>query len=55
MPRYEFFWRTCEQSSAKMPIAQEYEEGRAICPNFGSDDVEERRKALYPINYKETA
>ena len=55
MPRYEFFCNACEQSFSKMPIAEEYEEGRTVCPNCGSDDVEQRSKAFYPINYKESA
>ncbi len=55
MPRYEFFCNACEQSFAKMPIAEEYEEGRAICPNCGSDDVEERETAFFQIKQKEIA
>ena len=32
-----------------------YEEGGTVCPNCGSEDIEERPTAFYPINYKESA
>jgi putative FmdB family regulatory protein len=55
MPRYELFCNACKQSFSKMPIAEEYEEGRTVCPNCRSDDVEQQSTALYKINYKESA
>ncbi len=55
MPRYEFFCNACEQSFSKVPIAEEYEESCIVCPNCGSEDVEQRSTAFYPINYKESA
>jgi putative FmdB family regulatory protein len=55
MPRYEFFCHACEQSFSKMPIAEEYEEGRIVCPNCGSEEVEQRSSAFYRINQKESA
>jgi putative FmdB family regulatory protein len=55
MSRYEFFCNACQKPFSKMPIAEEYEEGRTICPNCGSEDVEQRPTAFYPINYRESA
>ncbi len=41
MPRYEFFCNSCQQPFAKMLTPEEYEEGAVVCPNCGSEDVEE--------------
>jgi putative FmdB family regulatory protein len=55
MLRYEFFCNACEQSFSKTLTADEYEEGGTVCPVCGSEDVEQRLTAFYPINSKETA
>ncbi len=55
MARYEFFCNACEQSFVRMPIVEEYQEGSVVCPHCGSENVEQRPTAFYPINYKESA
>ena len=55
MLRYEFFYNACEQPFSKNLTTEEYEEGGAVCPNCGSENVEQRPTAFYPINYKESA
>ncbi len=52
---HEFFCNACQQAFSKTLIAAEYEEGSTVCPNCGSEDIEERPMAFYPINYKESA
>ncbi len=55
MPRYEFFCNACEQPFHKTLTIEEFEEGGIICPECGSEDVEQRDTAFYPINRKESA
>jgi putative FmdB family regulatory protein len=55
MPRYEFFCNACEQPFSKILTAAEFEEGSTVCPACGSQDVEQRLTAFYPINRKESA
>ncbi len=55
MRRYEFFWNTCEQSFFKTLTAGEFDEGNTVCPECGSEDIEQRPTAFYPINQRETA
>ncbi len=55
MLRYEFFCHACEQPFAKSLTAEEYAEGRIVCPKCGSEEVEQRVAAFYPINGRETA
>ncbi len=55
MLRYEFFCHACEQPFAKSLTAEEYTESRIVCPNCGSDEVEQRVEAFYPINRREIA
>jgi len=49
---HEFFCNACQRAFSKTLIAAEYEEGGTLCPNCGSEDIEERPTAFYPINYK---
>jgi hypothetical protein len=55
MPRYEFFCNACEQLFFKTLTPGEYEEGGIVCPEYGSEEVEQRPTAFYPINHKESA
>ncbi len=55
MPRYEFFCNACERPFHKTLTSEEFEEGGIVCPECGSEDVEQRDTAFYPINWKETA
>ncbi len=55
MLRYEFFCHACERPFAKSLTSEEYTESRIVCPNCGSDEVEQRVAAFYPINRKEIA
>ncbi len=55
MQRYEFFCNACQQPFTKTLTADEYQEGGLACPNCGSEDVEHRPIAFYPIDHKETA
>jgi putative FmdB family regulatory protein len=55
MPRYEFFCNACEQPFSKTLTREEYEEGGAVCPECGSEDVEQRPTAFYPLNQRESA
>ena len=55
MLRYEFFCNACEQPFSKILTADEYEEGGTVCPECGSENVEQRSTASYPINRKESA
>lgn len=54
MPR-EYFCHDCKKLFSKTPTPSEYEEGDIACPHCGSDDVEERTSAAYPISSKKTA
>lgn len=55
MPRYEFFCHACKRTFSKPPNPSDYEEGDVVCPHCGSEDVEQRASAFYPISSKETA
>lgn len=55
MRSHEFFCNACQRFFSKTMIAQEYEEGGTVCPKCGSEDIEQRPTAFYPINYKESA
>ncbi len=55
MPRHEFFCKACEQHFHKTLTEEEFGEGGTVCPECGSEDVEQRDTAFYPINWKETA
>jgi hypothetical protein len=37
------------------PTISDYEEGDVVCPHCGSDDVERRGSAFYPISSREVA
>ncbi len=55
MSQYEFFCKACEQPFHKTLTSEELEVARIVCPECGSDDVEQRDTAFYPINWKESA
>lgn len=55
MLRYEFFCHACSKPFSKTLTLAEYEEGEVVCPECGSEEVEQRPTAFYPINHKETA
>ena len=55
MPRYEFFCNACEQPFSKTLTAEEFEEGGTVCPECGSEEVEQRSTPFFPINHKEFA
>jgi putative FmdB family regulatory protein len=42
MPEYDFLCHSCDKFFSKTLTLAEYEEGEIICPNCGSDDVEQR-------------
>ena len=52
MPDYEFFCHTCNRPFSKALTPTEYKEGNVICPNCGSEDVEQRW--FYPITVKKS-
>jgi len=52
---HEYFCHACKKSFSKFPTRSDYEEGDVICPHCGSDDVEQRGSAFYPVSSKETA
>jgi putative FmdB family regulatory protein len=55
MLTYEFLCNACEQPFSKTLTAEEFEEGSTVCPECGSEEVEQRPTAFYPVNRKETA
>jgi len=42
MPDCEFFCHTCSRPFSKALTPTEYKEGNVVCPNCGSEDVEQR-------------
>ena len=55
MPHYEFFCHACKQLFQKTLSPAEYEEGDVVCPHCGSEEVEQRVSAFYPVSWKESA
>ena len=55
MPHYEFFCHACKQLFSKALSPAEYEEGDVVCPFCGSEEVEQRVSAFYPVSFKESA
>jgi putative FmdB family regulatory protein len=55
MPRYEYFCHACKQLFSKTLSPAQYEEGDVVCPHCGSEEVEQRVSAFYPISLKESA
>ncbi len=55
MAAYQFFCNACEQPFSKNLSREEYEEGDVVCPECGSEDVEQYPTTFYPINHKESA
>jgi putative FmdB family regulatory protein len=49
MPHYDFFGQSCKKQFSKILTMAEYEEGKVICPHYGSNDVEQRSAAFYAI------
>ena len=52
---HEYFCHSCKKTLSKAPTPSEYEECDVVCPHCGSDDVEQRGSAFYPVSSKETA
>ncbi len=55
MHTHEFFCHACQQPFSKTLTAEEYEEGAVVCPHCGSEEVEDRPEAFYPISSRESA
>ena len=55
MPHYELFCHACKQLFSKTLSPAEYEEGNVVCPHCGSEEVEQRVSAFYPVSFKESA
>ncbi len=55
MPHYEYFCHACKTSFSKTLTPVEYGEGGVVCRHCGSEEVERRVSAFYPVSSKETA
>ncbi|HYL14869.1 MAG TPA: FmdB family zinc ribbon protein [Terriglobales bacterium] len=55
MPHYEFFCHACKKAFSKTLTSAEYKEGDLVCPYCGSEEVEQRVSAFYPISSRESA
>lgn len=55
MAQHEYFCHTCKRSFSKTLSPAEYGEGRIVCPHCGSEDVEQRASAFYPISSRVSA
>jgi putative FmdB family regulatory protein len=55
MPTYEFFCNACAKPFSKTLTLAEYEEGEVVCPECGSDNVEQRLSTGYAITSKKSA
>ncbi|HEX9119852.1 MAG TPA: zinc ribbon domain-containing protein, partial [Terriglobales bacterium] len=55
MPTYEFFCHACSKPFSKTLTLAEYEEGEVVCPDCGSDDVEQRISKFYAVTSKKSA
>lgn len=55
MPHYEYFCPACKRLFSKTLTADEYQEGGVVCPHCGSEEVERRVSAFYPVSTKEIA
>ena len=55
MPDYEFYCHVCKKTFSKVLTLAEYEEGEVLCPQCGSDNVEQSRSVFYSITPKKSA
>jgi putative FmdB family regulatory protein len=55
MPHYEFFCHACKKTFSKVLTLAEYEEGEVICPDCGSQEVEQSWSAFSAITSKKSA
>jgi putative FmdB family regulatory protein len=55
MRTYEFFCHGCAKPFSKTLTLKEYEEGTVVCPDCGSDDVEQRLSSFYAVTSKKSA
>ena len=55
MPRYDFLCQSCKKQFSKTLTLAEYEEGVVICPNCGSEDVEQSWAAFYTMTSRKSA
>ena len=54
MPRYDFLCNSCKKQFSKALKPAEYEEGKGICPNCGSEDVEPSWMAFYAMTSRKS-
>lgn len=55
MPRYEFFCHNCKKLFSKILSLADYEDGDVLCPQCGSNEVEQCRSAFSPVTSKKRA
>lgn len=55
MAQHEYFCHACKRPFSKTLSPAEYEEGNVVCPHCGSDEIEQRVPAFYPISSGESA
>ena len=55
MSPHEYFCHACKRSFSRTLTPAEYAEGIIVCPHCGSEEVEERVPAFYPISSRESA
>jgi len=55
MPHYELFCHDCKKLFSKTPSPAEYEEGDVVCPQCGSEEVEQCISAFHPVSSKDSA
>jgi putative FmdB family regulatory protein len=55
MPPYDYFCHACKKLFSKPLTPSDYEEGDLVCPHCGSEEVEQRGAAFYPVSSKESA
>jgi DNA-directed RNA polymerase subunit RPC12/RpoP len=55
MTQHEFFCQACRQTFSEVPTPDDEAEGVVACPHCGSERVEERPTAFYPVRRRESA
>jgi putative FmdB family regulatory protein len=55
MPHYEFFCHACRKLFSKVLTLAEYEKCTVVCPQCGSDNVEQSWSALYAMTSRRSA
>lgn len=54
MPHYEFICKACQKEFSKFMTLSEYEKGGVVCPNCGSDQVEQQMSVFYAVTGKKS-